>query len=206
MNTRRQDMPIISVILLVINAVVFFYQEATGDTESTMFLLEHGAMYLPSVIEQGEWYRVITHIFMHSGIEHLLCNMIMLVALGKYMEAVYGRINFIITYFLCGLGATFISALPQMLVEDYHVSVGASGAIMGLFGAYLVMLFKEGRVRGYNSAARLILLFIVMVFGNMEQGVDWMAHFGGAAFGVVIAFILYKPQGNNIYLGGDSNG
>ena len=45
-----------------------------------------------------------------------------------------------------------------------------------------------------------------MVFGNMEQGVDWMAHFGGAAFGVVFAFILYKPQGNNIYLGGDSNG
>ena len=97
MNTRRQNMPIISVILLVINAVVFFYQEATGDTESTMFLLEHGAMYLPSVIEQGEWYRVITHMFMHSGIEHLMCNMIMLVALGKYMEEVYGRIKYIIT-------------------------------------------------------------------------------------------------------------
>ena len=74
------------------------------------------------------------------------------------------------------------------------VSIGASGAIFGIFGVLLVIIFKNRRLDGNGTAIRLIILFVLMVFGNMEEGVDWMAHLGGALIGVLLAFILYRPK------------
>ena len=63
------------------------------------------------------------------------------------------------------------------------------------------MIFVNRRNQGQVSAPRLIILFVLMVFGNMEEGVDWMAHLGGALIGVIMAFILYRPQKRD-YIGG----
>ena len=63
-----------------------------------------------------------------------------------------------------------------MITGEYSISAGASGAIFGIFGVLLVMIFKSRKQLGQVSAPRLILLFILMVFGNMQEGVDWMAH------------------------------
>ncbi|MFQ9514263.1 MAG: rhomboid family intramembrane serine protease [Eubacterium sp.] len=191
----RKDIPIITIVLIILNLIVFFAMELMGSTEETGFLFDHGAMYVPAVLDDGEWYRVITHMFMHSGAEHILNNMVMLGILGYQMEKEYGCIKYLITYFVCGIGATIVSGMGDMLIGQYSVSVGASGAIMGLFGALLVMVFKNRRqFEQVSSGPRLIILFIIMVFGNMEEGVDWMAHLGGAVTGVIMAFIIYRPK------------
>ncbi len=194
-KTKGTNIPIITILLIAANVLVFLYMEAAGDTESTMFLYSKGAMYVPAVLEGGEWYRVFAHMFIHSGIEHIFNNMLMLGVLGYQMEKEYGRVRFTITYFICGIGATVVSAIPEILNSDYSVSVGASGAIMGLFGAILVMIAKNGRAMGrVSSVPRLIVLFVIMIFGNMGTGIDWMAHLGGALVGVVMALILYHPK------------
>lgn len=198
-QTRRQKLnsiPYITAILIAINVIIFLGMEIIGDTESTQFLYEHGAMYWPDVFEGGEWYRLITHMFVHSGAEHLLNNMFMLGILGYQIEKDYGPVKYLITYFVCGIGGAVVSALVEMNRGEAVVSIGASGAVFGIFGVMLVMIFKNRRQMGQVSAPRLILLFILMVFGNMEEGVDWMAHLGGAMLGVIIAFILYRPKYN----------
>ncbi len=193
-NERIRNLPVMTTGLIVINVLVFLAMEILGDTQSTQFLYEHGGMYWPSVLEQGQWYRLVTHMFLHAGGEHLLNNMFMLGILGYQIEKNYGSIRYILTYFVSGIGGAVLSALFEMQMGEAAVCIGASGAVFGIFGAMLVMIFKNRRQMGEVSAPRLLILFVLMVFGNMEEGVDWMAHLGGALLGVVMAFILYRPQ------------
>lgn len=195
-NLRHRDIPWVTVGLILVNIVVFLAMEIAGDTENTQFLYEHGAMYWPDVLEGNQWYRLITHMFVHAGGEHLLNNMFMLGILGYQIEKDYGFIKYLITYFVCGIGGAVLSAMAEMSMNEAVVSVGASGAIFGIFGVMLVMIFKNRRQMGQVSAPRLMILFVLMVFGNMEEGVDWMAHFGGAIIGVFIAFAFYRPKYN----------
>ena len=193
-NERIRNLPVMTTGLIVINVLVFLAMEILGDTQSTQFLYEHGGMYWPSVLEQGQWYRLVTHMFLHAGGEHLLNNMFMLGILGYQIEKNYGSIRYILTYFVSGIGGAVLSALFEMQMGEAAVCIGASGAVFGIFGAMLVMIFKNRRQMGEVSAPRLLILFVLMVFGNMEEGVDWMAHLGGTLLGVVMAFILYRPQ------------
>lgn len=193
-NERIRNLPVMTTGLIVINVLVFLAMEILGDTQSTQFLYEHGGMYWPSVLEQGQWYRLVTHMFLHAGGEHLLNNMFMLGILGYQIEKNYGSIRYILTYFVSGIGGAVLSALFEMQMGEAAVCIGASGAVFGIFGAMLIMIFKNRRQMGEVSALRLLILFVLMVFGNMEEGVDWMAHLGGALLGVVMAFILYRPQ------------
>lgn len=193
---RNSNIPIFTIILIVINILAFLYMEFTGDTESTEYLYLHGAMDVEAVLKYGEWYRVITHMFMHSGIDHLANNMIMLAAVGYSMENVYGRFKYIISYFICGICATVASAAFEIYTNDFAVGVGASGAIMGIFGIFIAMNVKYRRAYGNHNTTRLFVLIALMVFGNMQEGVDWMAHLGGAVSGLLLGFALYRP--NNI--------
>lgn len=196
---KLNNLPIVTIILIVINVLVFLYMELTGSTEDTNFLYTHGAMYWPSVIDNSEWYRLITHMFVHAGPEHLLNNMFMLGILGYQIEREYGWFKYLLSYFVSGIGGAVLSSLVEMRMSEAAVSVGASGAIFGIFGIMLVMIFKNRRRMGQVSAPRLIILFVLMVFGNMEEGVDWMAHLGGALVGVILAFLLYWPKNRENY-------
>jgi rhomboid protease GluP len=198
----NRNLPYVTIVLIVINVVVFLGMELTGSTEDTIFLYNHGAMYWPSVFENGEWYRLITHMFVHSGPEHLLNNMFMLGILGYQIEREYGTIKYLITYMICGAGGAMLSAFVEMRMNEAPVSVGASGAVFGIFGVMLVMIFKNKRIDGQATALRLVILLLLMVFGNMEEGVDWMAHLGGALMGVMLAFILYRTKKKNNIEGG----
>ena len=193
-NVRLSQLPFITIVLAAINILVFLYMDFTGDTEDTIYLLEHGAMYVPSVLEDGQWYRVITHMFVHSGIDHIMNNMVMLGAVGYYIEREYGHVRFLTSYFLGGLCATLVSAIPEIIHEEYVVGVGASGAIMAMFAVTLVITFKQRKSHGDNSGTRLAILLALMVFGNMQEGVDWMAHLGGALSGVIMGAVLYRPK------------
>lgn len=192
----KKDLPYITIALIAINVIVFLIMELTGSTEDTYFLYNHGGMYWPGVFEEGQWYRLITHMFVHSGPEHLLNNMFMLGILGYQIEKEYGAVKYLISYFICGIGGALLSALVEMQLNEVVVSVGASGAVFGIFGVMTVMIFKNRRRMGQISAPRLLILLVLMVFGNMEEGVDWMAHLGGVLVGILLAFILYRPEEN----------
>ena len=189
-----KDMPYMTIALILINIAIFLVMEIIGDTEETQFLYEHGAMYWPDVRDYGEWYRVFTHMFIHAGLEHLLNNMLMLGVVGYHIEKEYGSIKFLVSYLVCGVGGTLASVLYEMHNAEYAVGIGASGAIMGVFGIFLAMQFIYRSRSGQVALPRLLIIFALMVFGNMQEGVDWMAHFGGAITGVVLGLLLYRPK------------
>ena len=100
---RQKPEAICTVALIVINAAVFFILTLFGDTEDALFMLQHGAMYEPYIIDGHEYYRIFTCIFLHFGISHLLNNMVLLGALGWNLELEIGKIRFLIIYLGSGI-------------------------------------------------------------------------------------------------------
>ena len=96
---RQKPEAICTVALIVINIAVFFILTMFGDTEDAVFMLQHGAMYEPNIIEGHEYYRIFTCLFLHFGITHLLNNMVLLGALGWNLELEIGKVRFVIIDF-----------------------------------------------------------------------------------------------------------
>jgi len=140
---------------------------------------------IPVAIAQGEWWRLITSTLLHGSILHLLFNMYALYWLGPQLERSLGHVRFAALYVLSALGGSVAS---YWFSDLRTVSVGASGAIFGLITATIVI----GREMRTDVSQLVVLLGINVVIGFLQPGIDWRAHFGGAATGAAVAFIYTK--------------
>ena len=147
---EQQPLPVITVILVLINVGAYLYTEWKGSSLDAEFMIDMGAMYEPAFVEGHEYYRIITHFFLHFGLEHLVNNMIALLVLGYTLEQDIGRIRYLILYMLSGILSGFVSVYVNWSLGENVVSCGASGAIYGLVGALLMVLLKNRKqiVRG----------------------------------------------------------
>mgnify|MGYP000627053601 FL=1 len=180
--------------LIVINAAVFIFLIFGGMTEDAYYMLQNGAMYLP-LLQQGEYYRMFTSIFLHFGFSHLVNNMLMLGVMGWQLELVIGRIKFLIIYFAAGLGGNVLSALAELRNGDYAVSAGASGAIVGIIGSLLYIAVRNhGQIGNVSGQGILIMVVLTLYYGFTSSGVDNFAHIGGLAAGFVLAVLLYRER------------
>ena len=188
-------------VLIVINVGVFFILSFMGMTEDSMFMLEHGAMYQPYIVEGHEYYRIFTSLFLHFGINHLLNNMVMLGALGWNLELETGRIRFLIIYFISGLGVNLLSLYMNTKASEMVVSAGASGAIFGLMGALVCVVLKNhGRAGRITNRGILFMVALSLYFGFTSSGVDNAAHIGGLVCGFMTAVLIYRrPRADAIY-------
>ena len=180
--------------LIVVNVAVFIFLSFGGMTEDAYYMLRNGAMYLP-LLQQGEYYRMFTSIFLHFGFSHLVNNMLMLGVMGWQLELVVGRIKFLIIYFAAGLGGNVLSALAELRTGDYAVSAGASGAIFGIIGALLYIAVRNhGQIGNVSGQGILIMVALTLYYGFTSSGVDNFAHIGGLAAGFVLAVLLYRER------------
>lgn len=186
----------LTIILTVINVIMFFVLSFGGMTEDALYMLENGAMYVPYVIENGEYYRLFTSMFLHFGFSHLLNNMVTLVIIGRNVEPVVGKVRFFIIYFLSGLGGNILSFAGELISGDYAVSAGASGAIFGLTGALLALtIIYRGRVGQVTSRDMVIMIVLSLYIGFTSQGVDNLAHIGGLVCGFIVTlFVVGIPK------------
>lgn len=181
----------LTIILVVINVIVFFALSFGGMTEDAYYMLEHGAMYVPYIIENEEYYRIFTSIFLHFGFSHLMNNIVTLVVMGRYVEPVVGKIRFLLIYLLSGLGGNLLSFLGEVFTRNYAVSAGASGAIFGITGALLALtIIYRGRVGQVTSRDMVIMIGISLYLGFTSQGVDNLAHIGGLISGFLLSLLL----------------
>lgn len=169
--------PYITYGLIGINIIVFILMYILGSgSEDIRTLINFGAL-TKVFVEYGDYYRLITSVFLHVGFLHLLCNMYALYILGKDIESFFGKVKFIFIYLISALVGSFVSLI---FMDEYAVSAGASGAIFGLMGALLYFGYNY-RVTLNNSINRQILpvIFINLLFGFMSPGIDNYAHLGG---------------------------
>lgn len=184
-------------IILGIDVLVFAAMLISGynpDHATTQALIKWGADYGPLTITQGQWWRFLTCVFVHAGFVHVGFNMMVLAQIGPFMERLLGNISFLIVYLICGIAG----ALCSLAWNPYIVSVGASGAILGLYGALIGFL-----VLRHDSIPRPVLIrllrgavvFLIYnaVWGFLNAEVDLAAHVGGLVAGVVCGLVVSNP-------------
>lgn len=194
-RSRNQLKPYLTILLVAVNVIVFFFLALQGMTEDPEFMLYHGAMYVPYIVENGEYYRLISSMFLHFGFEHLMNNMVVLAVIGVNLEHELGKIKYLLIYFASGLCGNILSAVWDIRLGEYAVSAGASGAIFGLIGALLyVAVRNRGRVGTINGRGILFMIIISLYYGFTSGGVDNMAHIGGLVSGFLMAVLLYRKR------------
>jgi membrane associated rhomboid family serine protease len=205
----------ITILLIVMNVVLFLFELALGEDGRGRFiesfalvpgnLFSHGA---PSGQEIPAVATLVTSMFLHGGILHVGGNMLYLWIFGNNIEDSMGRLRFIIFYLLCGLFAAFAHAL--MNSASLVPMIGASGAVSGVLGAYL-LLFPRARVvtlvilgfyiRTIPVPAMVVLLFWfllqfmnAMVAGNSGGGIAWYAHIAGFVAGMLLIGLFKRSD------------
>ncbi|MCR5735730.1 MAG: rhomboid family intramembrane serine protease [Lachnospiraceae bacterium] len=188
---RTEYRPVVTIILIVLNVLAFGIQTISGGSESTSVLVKLGASYTPYIVEDGQWYRLFTPMFLHIGVEHLAMNMLALFATGQYVEQYFGRVRFILLYILSGIAGNALTLFSELfLTHRFVVSAGASGAISGLFGA-IVILAIDPRTRKYFPLPRVLLGLLFLILPSGAKDINIVAHLGGMICGFVLAFCFY---------------
>ncbi|GGK03328.1 rhomboid protease GluP [Lentibacillus kapialis] len=185
--------PFFTYILLVVNIFIFLLLELNGKSTSTETLVKFGAKYNPAIIEKGEWWRIVTSMFLHIGILHLFMNMLAVYYLGMVVERIYGSFRFLIIYFMAGVGGGLAS-----FAFTTNVSAGASGALFGLFGALLFFGCIYRRIFFQTMGKNLLFIIgINIVFGLTVPQIDNGAHIGGLITGFIASAVLFLPKKTN---------
>ena len=200
-NSQRRIIPIVTYGLILINVLVFLLELNRGNA----FIREWA--FIPRQFASnpsGEASTIFSAMFMHGGWLHLLGNMLYLWIFGDNVEDNFGSLKFLIFYLLCGIAATFAQAAVSP-GSNVH-NLGASGAIAGVLGAYLVM-FPKGSVRVMQGSRVMPVPALIVIgvwiaiqlfsgigtVGNnagQSGGVAYMAHIGGFVAGVVLTFLF----------------
>lgn len=196
----------VNIGIVVINVLVFLFLDYIGNTEDALFMAQHGAIFPAFLVEQKEYYRLLTGMFMHFGVNHLVNNMLVLFFLGDNLERAVGHVKYLIIYLLSGLGAGVFSVYMMVRSGDYAVSAGASGAIFGMVGALLYIVIRNrGRLEDVTTKRLGFMILLSLYLGFSSAGVDNMAHVGGLVSGFVLAALLYrKKQGKQFRRNRDS--
>lgn len=151
-------------------------------------LLQWGGNYGP-LTKSGEWWRLFTSTFLHGGLMHLLANMYGLLFVGVFLEPLLGRAKYLIAYVVTGT----LASVASIWWYNATVSVGASGAIFGLYGVFLALLLTK--IYPPDFAKSFLISTAVFVGFNLLMGftggIDNAAHIGGLVSGFVVGLILY---------------
>ena len=186
-------------ILVVVNVAVFAVLALRGDTQDTSYMLRSGALWLPSVLENHEYYRLLTPVFLHFSFSHLFNNMLLLFFMGDVLEDEIGRIRFLLIYLLTGIAGNVITLVLQMRTGEYSLSAGASGAVFGVLGALLCLLILNRGQVSYLTGGRMIFFVLYSLYtGFTSSGVNNAAHVGGLLAGFILMFFLYPRHGGRI--------
>jgi len=206
-NSSRRSFPLVTLLLILANVVFFVAELGLGEA----FIVQWAFVPRRFLADPtGDLATLFTSMFMHAGWLHIAGNLLYLWIFGDNVEDRFGRGQFLIFYLVCGLAATFAQMAFNM--QSDIPNLGASGAIAGVLGAYILM-FPKARVkvllgtRIVQLSALVVLgLWIVLQFlsgvGSImsptdQGGVAYMAHIGGFVAGFLLAFLFRKRRGNN---------
>ena len=182
--------------LVLLNALAFVFEAVTlgpgifTGNVSLQGLYNDGALLPAAVLQNHEYWRIVSGAFLHASIIHIGINMFSLWILGRFIEAIVGSWRtlaiYIVAMIASGFSAVYWSA-PDTLI------VGASGAIFGLFGALFACGFRLGPHGMSLVKANIGILVLNLVFSFAVPGISWQAHIGGLISGFIFTYLIYSP-------------
>lgn len=181
--------PVVTYALIISNIIMFIASIIVGGSVFDMSpntLYNMGGLVSFDQMNNNpfELYRLITSMFLHAGIIHLAFNMYALYVLGPQLESFFGKFKYILIYFISGI----IGGLVSMIFQGSAVSVGASGAIFGLIGAFIFFGYHYRVYFGSVIKSQIIPLLVAnLLLGYMVSGINMSAHVGGLIGGVLSA-------------------
>jgi membrane associated rhomboid family serine protease len=215
-TVRSRRFPLINLMLILLNVLAFLYEMQMDPSVLKEFIFEWGLIPVrllndPSVA----WNTIFTSMFLHGGWFHIINNMWVLFIFGDNVEARMGGIRYLVFYLLCGVAAGLLQT--YVLSSSQQPMIGASGAVAGVLGAYLI-LFPHSRIASLvpilfiftiiEIPAVIFLLFwfvsqlysgLFAIRGGGGSGIAWWAHIGGFLFGILMVFFFRRRTIDRIY-------
>ena len=210
-TVRSRRFPLITVMLIAANVIAFFYELQFDPSTLKEFIFQWG--FVPAQLlsnPSSAWITVFTSMFLHGGWFHIISNMWVLFIFGDNVEAHMGGMRYLIFYLLSGVAAVLLQT--YVLPTSNQPMIGASGAIAGVLGAYLI-LFPRSRIASLvpilfiftiiEIPAVLFLIFwfvsqlysgLFAIQGGGGSGIAWWAHVGGFSFGILMALFLRRRR------------
>jgi membrane associated rhomboid family serine protease len=179
----------------------FIYQVHQNALDNPYDLVMVGALYSP-LLENGEWWRLVSAQFVHWGMSHLFFNMLGLWFLGPRVESLLGPLRFLLAYLICGAGGMLIAwGCATVFQQDSTIILlGASASVLGLVGLQAALALKTFRYTGSLGAkaqltAMTQIIILQAIFDFMVPQVSSTAHVGGAAVGFALGMAFMRPKG-----------
>ena len=210
-TARSRTFPLVNLTLIVANVLAFFYQLQIGPDALQSFIFTWGLIPAKLMTDPtNHWNTIYSSMFLHGGWFHIINNMWVLFIFGDNVEARMGKFKYLVFYFLSGTAAGLLQT--YVLPSSQVPMIGASGAVAGVLGAYLV-LFPRSRVASlvpifFIFTVIEIPAFIYLVFWFVSQlysgwlsfqgvggsGIAWWAHIGGFLFGLIMSFVFARRR------------
>lgn len=198
-TSKMKQIPFITLFVVLVNIIVFFYINTVVDGD----VFVHQYSSIPQLTMTGDYWRLLSNIFIHSAAWHLGANMLVLLWAGFECERIFGRGRMFALYLLSGIGATLFSAIYHIdsltppggtalfWRPSIMMSIGASGAIMGILAANLVMLvgYENHPYRGEKSVSSTFGVIAVTFLYGLKSGIDNASHFGGLLSGLILGIV-----------------
>jgi rhomboid protease GluP len=191
MNFSKSNL-YVTYAIIGINALVYLamvYATKTVINFTAVDTIIWGANYAPLTLS-GDWWRLLSSVFVHGGLIHIALNMYALYMAGTYLEPMLGKVKYISAYLCAGICASLTSLWWH---KEAVPSVGASGAIFGLYGLFLAFLttnFRPSQIRKGLLPSILVFVAFNLLFG-VQSGIDNAAHIGGVISGFIIGYLFY---------------
>lgn len=172
--------------ILALNIVAYIFYEFLGEA-----VYEAGSLSVLDIMEKQEYYRIVSSMFLHAGMDHIVGNMLFVVILGDMLEQAIGHVRFLFCYMLTGIGGGLCSMLFELTTGDFYHTVGASGAVCGMMGALLVLVIANRGSYGQISLNRMLLAIVYMIYTGVQSPiVNNAAHMGGLLSGILVMAVL----------------
>ncbi|MDC4186823.1 rhomboid family intramembrane serine protease [Loigolactobacillus coryniformis] len=185
-----RDEPYMMYFFLGLQILLFLVMTLFGGSQNSNVLVFFGAK-VNILIQQGQWWRLIMPIFLHSGLMHIAVNSVTLYFIGMQIESLFGHWRFTLIYLLSGIVGNIAS-----FVFNTGISVGASTALFGLFGAFFMLVEAFRQNTAIRAMGQQFALFIVLnlAFDLFNPGIDLAGHVGGLLGGFLVANIVGVPR------------
>jgi membrane associated rhomboid family serine protease len=189
---------VITRFLIVANFLGFLWELSAGgpsvlgsfDSPGAQRVLEEAALIPAAVLQYGQWWRIVTGAFMHGGLIHIGVNMLSLWFLGRFIEYALGSWRMLLVYMVSlvvsGLGVVYFS-------NPMTPTLGASGAIFGLFGALFAIGFKLGKPGMDLVRSNIGILVLNLIITFTVPAISWQAHVAGLLAGFILTYAIYYP-------------